>query len=71
MPYHTDLHCLPLFRIERGDPVKEILRVAEQMHADLVVLGAKARKGLAGHLPHTKAYQVISGASSPVLTIKS
>jgi nucleotide-binding universal stress UspA family protein len=71
VPSQTDLHCLPLFRVEQGDPVKEILRVAEQMHADLIVLGAKTRKGLAGHVPHTKAYQVICGASCPVLTIKS
>jgi len=71
VPSSTDLHCLPLFRVEQGDPVREILRVAEQIHADLIVLGAKTRKGLAGHVPHTKAYQVICGASCPVLTIKS
>ena len=71
IPSKTDLHCLPLFRVERGDPVKQILRAAEETHADLIVLGAKTRKGLAGHVPHTKAYQVISGASCPVLTIKS
>ena len=71
VPSVTDLHCLPLFRVERGDPVKEILRVARQIHADLIVLGAKARKGLAGHVPHTKAYQVVCGAPCPVLTIKS
>jgi nucleotide-binding universal stress UspA family protein len=71
IPSGTDLHCLPLFRVERGDPVKEILRVAEETHADLIVLGAKTRKGLAGHVPHTKAHQVICGASCPVLTIKS
>ena len=71
VPSGTDLHCLPLFRVERGDPVREILRVAEETHADLIVLGAKTRKGLAGHVPHTKAYQVICGASCPVLTIKS
>ena len=71
IPATTDLHCLPLFRVQRGDPVKEILRVAEETHADLIVLGAKTRKGLAGHVPHTEAYQVVSGASCPVLTIKS
>jgi nucleotide-binding universal stress UspA family protein len=71
IPSGTDLHCLPLFRVERGDPVKEILRVAEETHADLIVLGAKTRKGLTGHVPHTKAHQVICGASCPVLTIKS
>jgi nucleotide-binding universal stress UspA family protein len=71
LPSAAELHCLPLFRVEWGDPVKEILRVAEQMHADLIVLGAKPRKGLAAHEPHTKAYQVVCGAHCPILTIKS
>lgn len=71
IPSATELHCLPLFRVERGNPVKEVLRVAEQMKADLIVLGAKTRRGLAGNVPHTKAYQIICGASCPVLTIKS
>jgi len=71
IPAATDLHCLPLFRVERGDPVKQILRVAQETRADLIVLGAKTRKGLAGHVPHTKAYRVVCGASCPVLTIKS
>jgi nucleotide-binding universal stress UspA family protein len=71
VPSATDWHCLPLFRVEQGDPVNEILRAAEETHADLIVIGAKARKGLAGHVPHTKAYQIICGASCPVLTIKS
>jgi len=71
LPSATDLHCLPLFRIEKGDPVREILRVADETCADLIVLGAKSRKALAGNVPHTKAYQVVCGASCPVLTIKS
>ena len=71
LPFAAELHCLPLFRLEWGDPVKAILQVAARIHADLIVLGAKSRRGLAGHVPHTKAYQVVCGASCPVLTIKS
>jgi nucleotide-binding universal stress UspA family protein len=71
LPSAAELHCLPLFRVERGDPVKGILRVAGQMCADLIVLGAKSRKALAAHEPHTRAYQVVCGAPCPVLTIKS
>jgi nucleotide-binding universal stress UspA family protein len=71
VPVGSELHCLPLFRVERGQPVDQILRVAEDVHADLIVIGAKSRKGLAGHVPHTKAYQVVCGAACPVLTIKS
>jgi len=71
LPAGVEFHCLPLFRVERGDPVNEILRVAGEMQANLIVIGAKTRKSLAGHVPHTKAYQVVCGASCPVLTIKS
>ena len=71
IPSGINLHCIPLFRVEQGDPVKKILQVADETHADLIVLGAKTRKGLAGHVPHTKARRVICGASCPVLTIKS
>lgn len=67
----TELHCLPLFRVPVGRPVEEILRAAKELHADLIILGAKSRKGLAGHVPHTKAYQIVCGAPCPVLTLKS
>ena len=67
----AELHCLPLFRVPIGRPVEEILRAAKDIHADLIVLGAKSRKGLAGHVPHTKAYEVVCGAPCPVLTLKS
>ena len=71
VPSGVDLHCLPLFRIEKGDTVREILRVANETHADLIVLGAKARGTLTVKPPRTKAYEVVCGASCPVLTIKS
>jgi nucleotide-binding universal stress UspA family protein len=50
----TELDCLPLFRVPVGRPVEEILKAAKEIHADLMVLGAKSRKGLAGRVPHTK-----------------
>jgi hypothetical protein len=39
--------------------------------ADLIVMGAKARKSLAGNVPHTKAYRVVCEAECPVLTARS
>lgn len=71
LPCGTDLHCLPLFRIEKGDPVREILRTANETRADLIVLGAKSRKALVGNALHSKAYRVACGSPCPVLTIKS
>lgn len=69
VPAKANLEHKPEFFMIIGDPVEEILRFAEK--ADLIVMGAKPRKGLAGHVPHTKAYRVISAAKCPVLTIKS
>ena len=67
----NELHCLPLFRVPLGRPVEEILSAARSIQADLIVLGAKSRNGLAGHIPHTKAYEIVCGATCPVLTLKS
>lgn len=69
VPAKANLEHKPEFFMIIGDPVEEILRFAGK--ADLIVMGAKPRKGLAGHVPHTKAYRVISAAKCPVLTIKS
>ena len=71
VPSGVDLHCLPLFRIQKGDTVREILRAANETRADLIVLGAKSRDPLAVKTPRTKAYEVVCGASCPILTIKS
>ena len=69
VPTKAKLEHKPEFFMIIGDPVEEILRFAQK--ADLIVMGAKPRKGLAGHVPHTKAYRVMSTAKCPVLTIKS
>lgn len=71
LPHEPEMHCLPIFRVEQGDPVHEILRVANEIHADLIVLGAKPRSLLGDYLPRTKAYQVVSQAPCPVLTVQS
>lgn len=71
LPQELELHCLPIFRVEQGDPVREILRVAAEIHADLIVLGAKPRSLLGDYLPRTKAYQIVSKAPCPVLTVQS
>jgi nucleotide-binding universal stress UspA family protein len=63
--------CWPQFLATSGDAVDEILRVAKETKADLIVMGAKRMKGLADHAPNTKAYRVVSGSICPVLTIRS
>ena len=63
--------CQRQYHLAFGDPVEQILRVAQETKADLIVIGAKQRANLAGHIPHTKAYRVVCGAKCPVLTVKS
>jgi nucleotide-binding universal stress UspA family protein len=67
----TELHYKLDFEVTVGEPVKQILRIAEETKADLIIMGAKRRSSLAGNVPHTKAYRVVCGARCPVLTVRS
>jgi len=69
-PAEAQLAWKPQYHLAFGEPVKEILRVAGDVNADLIVLGAKKHETLPGHVPHTKAYRVVCGARCPVLTIR-
>jgi nucleotide-binding universal stress UspA family protein len=70
-PAETELRCKLDFEVSVGEPVDQILRIAKEAKVDLIVMGAKARKSLAGNVPHTKAYRVVCGAQCPVLTVRS
>lgn len=71
VPSGGDVWCQTQLRMEIGDPAEEILRIAQETKADLIVMGAKASAGRSGHVPGTKAYKVVSQAHCPVLTVKS
>lgn len=71
VPGGAETWCRVELRLTVGDAAAEILRYAEEARADLIVMGAKARSGLAGHLPGTTAYKVVSKAHCPVLTVRS
>jgi nucleotide-binding universal stress UspA family protein len=71
MGSRNELHCKLDFEVAAGEPVEQILKMAEETKADLIVMGAKARSSLAGNVPHTKAYRVVCGAHCPVLTVRS
>jgi nucleotide-binding universal stress UspA family protein len=71
VPAGSELHCKVDFEVAVGEPVEQILRIADQTKADLIVMGAKARKQLAGNVPYTKAYRVVCAAKCPVLTVRS
>ncbi|HUC54182.1 MAG TPA: universal stress protein [Candidatus Cybelea sp.] len=71
VPSESELHCKVDFEAALGEPVEQILRIAQETQADLIVMGAKARTSLAGNVPHTKAYRVVCEARCPVLTVRS
>ncbi len=62
--------CKTEFRVSFGAAAEEILRQARETNAELIVMGAKARKTLAGHVPLTVAYNVAAKATCPVLTVR-
>lgn len=70
MPAGTENWCKPDFRVTFGLAVEEILIATREFHADLIVMGAKPRKSLAGHVPLTIAYNVVTKAPCPVLTVR-
>lgn len=71
IPAESEPWCRPEFLMVIGDPVEEILKYAAENEADLIVMGAKKRDKLAGYLPHTKAFRVVTAAKCPVLTVRS
>lgn len=71
MASRNELHCKLDYEVAAGEPVEQILKIADETKADLIVMGAKARSSLAGNVPHTKAYRVVCGAHCPVLTVRS
>jgi nucleotide-binding universal stress UspA family protein len=58
-------------RLSQGDPAAEILRLAQETHCDLIVMGTHGRTGLARLLVGSVAEEVLRRASCPVLTLRS
>jgi nucleotide-binding universal stress UspA family protein len=58
-------------RLEQGDAVAEILRVAQEIHADLIVMSTHGRTGLGRLLMGSVAEQVMRQAPCPVVIVKA
>lgn len=54
-----------------GNPSWDIRRIAQELKADLIVMGTHGRTGLARLLMGSVAEQVVRKASCPVLTVKA
>jgi nucleotide-binding universal stress UspA family protein len=59
-------HCLVI-----GTPADEIVRLAEEQRADLIVVGTHGRKGLSRLLTGSVAELVLRRAQCPVLAVKA
>jgi len=70
MPEGVENWCKPVFRATFGEAAEEIITMARETNADLIVMGAKSMKSLAGHAPFTVAYNVVTKARCPVLTVR-
>lgn len=66
-----DLYPSVLTKETFGSVVPEILRVADEMHADMIVLGIHADSFFWPPQGGRKAYEIIASAACPVLTLKA
>lgn len=72
VPAEAGLWQKPECVLKYGLPSANILAVAQQMHADLIVLGARHPEPakINSHLPWATAARVIAEAECPVLTVR-
>jgi nucleotide-binding universal stress UspA family protein len=64
-PIHVD------YQTREGEAAVEILRTAEELGCDLIVMGTHGRTGLSRLLMGSVAESVLSKASCPVLVVKA
>jgi nucleotide-binding universal stress UspA family protein len=57
-------------RVKAGDPREVLVSVAEQEHADLIVVGSHGRKGLAKLVLGSVSSHVVTHAACSVLVVK-
>jgi nucleotide-binding universal stress UspA family protein len=71
VPEHTGSPSSPKVVVEFGDPGERILAICKQLHADLVVLGARAsaHPEAVTHLGRATAHKVVAHAPCPVMTV--
>jgi|SRR5579859_784349 len=73
IPEEAELWCRPLALVEHGDPATRVLAVAKERGADLIVLGVRGMDALgsvAARVQKHTAYDVVSHAPCPVLTVR-
>jgi nucleotide-binding universal stress UspA family protein len=71
MPEAADPWCTPGFHLKHGLKLDQILERAEAKTAGLIVLGVRAESHLGRHLHTSLAYQLLTRAACPVLSIRA
>ena len=69
-----NLRYLPESVVRFGDPAEQILEIACEYQADLIILGARPVHGTMGtatHFGRSTAHKVVVGANCPVLTLRN
>jgi len=73
VPPEAELWCRPEATVRFGNPAERIIEAANELEADLIVLGvrdAAGQLGAATHLERTTAHKVVARATCPVLTVR-
>lgn len=60
----------PVFHVTAGDPSVEIVRMADELHADLIVMGTHGGSGIRSFFVGSNASRVVEKATCAVLAIK-
>ena len=72
MPAEAEVWCKPEFVARFEFPVEGILRLTEERHVNLIVMGVRksGETAMPDHLPWPIASQVVAQAPCPVLTVR-
>jgi len=70
VPGELRAHCTSQLAVRHGKPYVEILRAAEEVRADLIVVGVHGRNVIDTTLFGSTTNQVVRRATCPVLTLK-
>ena len=70
VPDDANLWCKPQVSVGVGAAATEIVRLAHDRQADLIVMGVHSGSAMASHIPWTVVHSVVRHARCPVLTVR-
>jgi len=70
VPESAHTYCTIHMEVVEGNPAREIVRMAEQRGADLIVMGVQGRSAVDMLLFGSKTHSVVRHSACPVLTVR-